>query len=341
MLKSVLATTLNKYGRKLYGQIWSSVVLYLWLMEHDRVSAVDGGINIVEDVEISMNDSVDWRNPKSQIPLTEQDPFRQVAWPWATLDGGLPIYGYDERRNRGESRIVDYSQSLINNFTRTMKYKVGCACYSNGTDPLMMQGLDAICSDSNIYPLPNPEQQVPGIDRSKPENAYWRANVFDTTEAWTLDGKTESWDNAYLKACKGDPQDQPDLILCTGAIFNWYNALLLKNERYEDPKLAEAGFRNLMYKNTVVVWDGHCPGPSNSDIHSEYASLAGESTYILNTKYIKLRPDSLCAKKFITKGRHEMENVDADRILQIWEGQMTCTMPNKQVKIANKTAPTS
>jgi len=323
-LTSLVATTLNKYGKKLYGQCWDGIPFFNWMRSHGRVKGVEGGLNIIDDIEISQNSSVGWRDPKSPIGLVEQDPFRQVAWAWKTIDGGVPLFWDDERKNRGDARIIDFGENLIRNLRDTMQEKIGIALFADGTtDPDSLDGLDSICDNDNVYPAADDKQQVTGINRATAGNEYWQANCLETTEPWSLNAGTDGgWLHAYMLACKGKNNDQPDIILCDQKTWETYDATLLQSQRFESPKLAEAGFRSLMYKNCAVVWDENCPA---------------NTTYILNTRHISLRPDTLCADRFVVKQRHPMEDVLADRILMVWTGNMTCQVPNRQSVLRNKT----
>jgi len=322
---SLVATTLNKHGGVIYGQVWDDIPLFWWLRRHDGVKPVEGGLNIVENIEVAKNSTVDWRDPKASIPLVEQDPIRQVAWTWKTIDGSVPIFVDDERKNRGEARVVDLAEALIDNLRNTMTERIGKALYNNAnTNPLSLDGLETICSASNVYPAPDDRAQVPGIDRSVSANAFWRAIVMDTAQTWKLNQGNESWLHGYMMVTRGSSIEQPNIILCSPELWEAYDSMLMASQRFENPELAEAGFRNLMYKNCAVIAD---------------FNITAGTTYILNTKYLHLRPDSMCAEKFIVRDRHPMEDQLADRVLVAWVGNITCTVPNRQCKISNKTVP--
>lgn len=316
-ITSFIASTLNNSSKELYNQ-WLAAYPGWYQITKKPARPVPAGLNIVENVIYDYNSSVDFRDAKASIPLNEDDDMRNVAYAWKTISGGLPIYDADELLNAGKEQVFDYTQAKIENLMRTMRAKLAAGLYGAGGNDIL-DGLNAICSASNTYPVADDKTQIAGILRTTAANAWWRANVYSTTEPWSISGGTDGgWTTPYHACCiyeGDDPNEEPDLIITTEALFNKYMDTLADNQRFESEDLASHGFRSLKFRNAAVVWD--------NNVTTGY-------TYILNTKHIFLRPHTACNGKFIVKEKHPMETLLADRILMMWMGNLTCKMPRKQ-----------
>lgn len=311
-LYSVVTTTLKSYGRKMYDQVFDDLPFYFWMRQKGRQKPLSGGLSIQEQLEIKENTTIDWRYPKETFPIDEQDPFFYASFDWRTIDGSIPLFFDDERKNRGEFQLSDLAEGLVRNAEKTMKKKIAAALFSDGTDPKKMDGLEAIIDTDNVYG---------GINRATAGNEWWQSNVKSTTEAYAITGGTDGGLRRLYNLCTQGGLDQPDFILTTMELWEKHNALLSSQQRFENPKLAEAGFRNLMFDNAAITWDPGVP--------------AG-TVYVLTTEYIKLRPDTMCAEKFITRPKIAMHNQWADVIPILWVGNMTCVNPRFEGKMTGK-----
>lgn len=332
---SIIAATLNnvKEARKVHDQIFEQRLLLKLLKEKGRVQGVGGGLNIVQTLQCKANDSVAFRDPYAKIPVRQQDPLTRVSYPWASINGAVPVFGFDDVVNSGEEAIVNFAEELRQNLVDTLADTIGPALYSDGSDEWGIQGLQAIVDNDNTYPVANDKQQIPGINRAIAGNEYWRANVLATSEPWSLDGGTDGgWARAYKLATGGQGVDHPDLILCDWNTFSWYEAVLIGMKQIieHDEVLADAGFQNLRYHNAVVAWD------------DDIETLIGSGcTFFLNTKYLRLRPHQKNVDRFVFETAKQTEDYDPGTyvVKAVWRGQMTCTRPARFTRYSAKTAP--
>jgi hypothetical protein len=124
--------------------------------------------------------------------------------------------------------------------------------------------------------------------------------------------------NVYNNASKGN--DVPDLIITTEPLFSKYESLLTGQVRYQDVAKANAGFTNLMFKQTPIVYDLAMPGNQSSNA----------SMYFLNTKYLKLT--GMNGHWFTTTDFQQgtINGLDARYALVMAYGQLTCSNRSRQ-----------
>ena len=113
----------------------------------------------------------------------------------------------------------------------------------------------------------------------------------------------------YLKCSRGT--DKPDLIVTDDYLYDMYETALQPQQRFCDPKLAEAGFQCLKYKGADVIFDGGQGG-----------SCPSKHMYFINTNYLYLRPHK--DRNFKVIGGERMA-VNSDAIYKIigWAGNLT------------------
>jgi hypothetical protein len=145
--------------------------------------------------------------------------------------------------------------------------------------------------------------------------SYWQSYEENTATALTL----AQMNTAYNTISVGN--DHPDVVLATQTLYEKYEALLQPNLRYTDTKTADAGFQNLLFKASPVMYDVSC--------------TAGVM-YFLNTKYLTLVGHS--AKWFQQTEFVRPEDLDARYALIMCYGNLTVRNRKKQGKLTAKTA---
>ena len=114
-----------------------------------------------------------------------------------------------------------------------------------------------------------------GIDRAT--YTWWKANTKSSTAVHTL--ALADMANVYNSASEGN--DHPTNIFTTQTAFEDYEALLTDQIRFEDAKMADAGFQNLMYKGAPIAYDTYADVASSTE--------ADAPMWFVNFKYIKLK----------------------------------------------------
>jgi hypothetical protein len=152
---------------------------------------------------------------------------------------------------------------------------------------------------------------VGGIDSTT--NTWW--NPFQDTSASTL--SQADMGNVYNQISKGS--DVPDLIITNTNLFEKYESTLSLQVRYQDVAKANAGFQNLMFKQTPLVFD---------------LAIAADATsapmYFLNSKYLKLT--GMNGHWFNTTDFQNgtVAGVDARYALVMAYGELTCSNRARQ-----------
>jgi len=153
---------------------------------------------------------------------------------------------------------------------------------------------------------------VGGIDANT--NSWWNPTQA-TTMAATL--ALANMADVYNRASKGS--DVPDLIITNTSLFEKYESLLTNQVRYQDVAKANAGFTNLMFKQTPIVFDLELA-----------VDTSDAPMYFLNTKYLKLTGLNGYWFKTTEFMNGTVAGVDARYALVLAYGQLTCSNRSRQ-----------
>lgn len=301
---SLLSTTLQNYQPTLVDNIFKDLVLLNHLNERGRVRVEEGGTQIIEPLLYAVNDTVATYSGYDAIDLTPQEGISAAEYDWKQMAASIAISGIEEAKNRGTEAIIKLLNAKIMQAEMSLKTTLNEQLFGSAAAASDFNGLGNIVGTQN--------NTVGGIDSTT--NTWW-----NPTQGTTM-GATLSLINmadVYNRASKGS--DVPDLIITNHSLFEKYESLLTNNVRYQDVAKANAGFTNLMFKQTPVVFD------------LELATDATDAPmYFLNTKYLKLTGLNGYWFKTTDFMNGTVAGVDARYALVLAYGQLTCSNRSRQ-----------
>lgn len=256
---TILATTIHNYLPQLEDNVFSARPLVFFLKEADQIRMISGGAKITLPLIYGQNDTVGFYEGYDPLPTTPQGGISAAEYPWRQAAVSISISGIEEAMNNSEEEVIDLLESkvmqaeetLYEFFDEALILGDGTGKAFNGLDNLVAQNASA----------------VGGIDPSAQGNEYWQSNIEDTAEVLSHGRLTNTYNTASVGA------DRPNVGLTTQDLFEAYEGMLQTNQQFSDPKTADAGFQNLLFKATPVTYDIYVP-----EGH----------WYWLNTKYLRL-----------------------------------------------------
>jgi hypothetical protein len=297
----IFTTTLEKRSKKLADNVSNNNALLSRLSAKGKIRTIDGGSKILEELEYGEGDLV-WYGGYDSITYTPKQLFTAAEYALKLCAVPVAISGEDLLKNSGKEQMINLFEKRIENAEKTMKNKLSAALYGDGTGSSGKEigGLRLLVADA-------PETGVVGgIDRAS--NEFWR-NQSVSGEAVTSANILAKMDDIYLKCCRGT--DKPDLIVADNVMYSAYEQALQPNQRFTDPKMAEAGFTTLKFKGADVVFDGGQGG-----------ACPAKHMYFLNTDYLYLRPHKDRNMKVIGGDRMAINQDALYRIIG-WAGNLT------------------
>jgi hypothetical protein len=306
---ALFSTTLQNYQPTLVDNIFKDLVLLNHMNSGGRVVMEEGGTQIVEPVLYEENTTAASYADYDNILLTPQDGITAAIYNWKQIAASIAISGIEEAKNRGTEAIIKLLNAKIMQAEMSIKKLVNDQLLSSNdgvTNPLEFNGIGGFAGSLNT--------EIGGIDAAT--NTWWNPTIPAGIQNATL--SLVNMANVYNNASKGN--DTPDIIITTEPLFSKYESLLTPNVRYQDVAKANAGFQNLMFKQTPVVYDLAMPGNQTSNA----------SMYFLNTKYLKLTGMN---GHWFTSTPFQQGTVaqkDARYAIVLAYGQLTCSNRSRQ-----------
>jgi hypothetical protein len=264
---SVISTTMKKYAPRIEDNIFSNLPLLYFLNEADHIDRVPGGEQLVEPLMYATNSTAGSYAGYDNIATTPQEGISAAVFDWKQYAATVAISGIEEAKNSGDSAVVSLLEAKVQQAEMSIEETLNAMLYLDGTGNSSKDfaGLAAyIRTDGQ-------GSSVGGIDATASDNSWWRNYTSNAAAVLTISRLA----TAYNTVSRG--KDHPEFILTDQDEYQAYEALLQPQLRFSDPKTADAGFENLLYKSAPIMYDADCQ--------------AGY-LYLLNSKYLRLKVHS-------------------------------------------------
>ena len=302
----IASTTLNEHASMLANNVFNNQPYMYWLQQSGRVKDYSGGQQIVEPLIHGLNDTVGTYSGYDTLTVTAQTGISAATFDLKQAYATVAIDGYSQMVNAGAQQVIDLleakmmqtQESVTDFFDEMLINSDGTG--NAGKDWL---GLIALIGDDTVGPA-----TVGGIDGTDALNDWWRSQVNDVAA-----GALVLSDMATMVNDCSNGTDRPDLILTSQKQYEAYEALLQPQQMFRDESMANAGFRNLLYKDIPIVYDNY---------------VADDDMFFINSKYLKLRPNR--GTWFTTTPFVRPHNQDAIYAQVLMGGQQTVTSRRRQ-----------
>lgn len=238
------AQLVSYLNREFSDQVFEGTPTLAKLKER-RMKGMPGGRKFIVPLMTSGNTTAGWMlSGYDELDLTPQAGLTAAEYPIVAETVQVVLSELEQAQNRGPDERIKLWEAKIKQAKLTMIDIMSQGIHSDGTDESgQITGLKAMVESSGTYG---------GISRTG--NTFWQA--YEDNDAEALDD--DDMLAAYNTASRGG-RNYPDLIVTTQALWQKYHAMLTPNVRYEDTKMANLGFRSLMFMGTPIVWDPDCP----------------------------------------------------------------------------------
>lgn len=251
---ALFATTHQAYRPKMEDNVFTANPLFWWLKSKDRIKRQDGGANIIVPVMYGKNTTAKSYSSYGILDTTPQDGMTVAIYPWRHIAASVSISGPEERKNSGKSQLIKLITAKENQAELSLIEEVDRQAYLDGTGNAGQDifGLNLLVEDATGAAWLS---DVAGINRTT--ETWWRNQFTDMTAVSFNTSGLDNMRTTYNNCSKGNIH--PDLILTTQTLFERYEKILAANERFIDTRTGDAGFQNLLFKASPIVYDTYCP----------------------------------------------------------------------------------
>jgi hypothetical protein len=327
---AILSTTLFNYRKTLEDAISTANAFLFYLMKVRK-----GGYQLVSELgdRMAMPLMYELGNADSYsgydvLDCTPADGITMAFFNWAQASVPISISGLEEKKNRGEEKIISLLES------KTTQAELGLQEFFNKR---MLQGsagsaittayVSAMNGSTFVDPLPYQVAYDPTASSSpgsinQSTNLWWRNQFKDFANATTYAGFLKFLRTLRNNCSKG-PGGPPDLHLTTQGTAELYEAALAAAHRNPSYQVADIPFDNVAFYGKPLCWDEFVPDAKNGTVTQTKGSW-----YMLNTKFWGVRVDR--ETNFSTTPFIKPENQDAKTAHILWLGALGVSNRRKQ-----------
>ena len=278
------------------------------------VRSEGGGLELVTPLLMSKNTTAGSFADYDILDTTPQDNETSARYPWAGEYATIAISWMEAQRNAGPGMLINLLNQKIDDAEMSLRDKLNVHLLQSqpaagSKDPVSITEL----IDEDPTDDPTRTTAIGSIGNA---NTWWR-NVATAGGAFTVADMNAMWNDV------SDGQDPPTFLLTSSTVYEYYENSLTGMIRYQDSRVGDQGFTNLMYKNAPMLWD---PQIGNTD-----------ALYFINTKYFKLTTHS--NGDFKTTDFIEPDNQAAKVAKILWMGNLECNNRRRCGTLHGITAP--
>ena len=317
-----LAAVTNDYWKNRSTDIYftENVLLYKLLgnggMEKNLVTGkdiVDGGKMIREFLEYGRSNVGTYGNDSS-IETGKKDILNAARFAWSGYVASNTIDLDEQTQNTGEAAMVDLVYSKLQNIEKSIRDYMGAGIYVARASSTDSYGFDGLAD------LFNTTTSTAYGAIKEADMAAWTANV--DTSAVPISYKIMQ--TLFRSASVGQSRDaKPNLVITTQLLKDGYARTLQVQQRFQDSKLAEAGFQNILHDGVPIVYDDN---------------QASGVIDCLNTNFLKIKTH----KDYnFTKPMWEAIHTSPDtKTANVrWRGALVCSNRKAHARGSSKTEP--
>lgn len=326
---AILSTTLFNYRKTLEDAISTTNAFFFYLMKVRK-----GGYQTITDLgdRMAMPLMYELGNADSYsgydvLNVQPTDGITTAFFNWAQAAVPISISGLEEKKNRGEEKIISLLES------KTKQAELGLQEFFNkrllqgaGGSTITTAYTSAMNGSVFVDPLPlqvayNPAASVAIGNINQLTNTWWR-NQFKDMTATTFTGFLKQLRTLRNNCGKG-PGGPPDLHVVTQGTEELYEAALAAAHRNPSYQVADIPFDNVGFYGKPVTWDEFVPDAKNGTVTQTKGSW-----WMLNTKFWGVRVDK--DTNFAPTPFIKPENQDAKTAHILWLGAVGVSNRRKQ-----------
>ena len=305
----IRTTTMEYYANKrLANQIYDGTPLLKWMRARGRTQEYDGGDPIVEPILHEENTTVRFMTDLAELDFRQMGGIGAAHYTGKLLTATAVLPWMDRFRNSGSARVIDLWDAKVDQMKMSTSKLLNREIIKGDptTNPATITGLTLIIDSAGT---------LGNISRTS--NTFWQAYEEGTAGPLT----PEDMRTAIFTITRAMPDNMPDLILTTQALFSKYQSLILPAYQVSDLKNADLGVPTANFMGIPMMWDPEVP--------------EGVMLFI-NTKYLKLRVHSQANMEMSDRDMIGKQLVDG--MFVYWVGNLTTNGPRYLGKLTGRTA---
>lgn len=254
---------------------------------------VNGGVSIVEHLVKAKQTDGGWYTGAAQLNTTQGQNVGLVEYRWQNAYEPIQITRDDERQNSGDQhKLLDLVGTRIQLAEMALKDRMGQGLVTSVAESGDLVDLSLLVNTGTLGTVAGGTE------------TFWQATS-TASGAFATQGLTDM-QTLYYGLSSSSMMDNPTHIITTSTVFERFEQTRLPLERLSNTQTGKAGFTNLVFKTTPVIYDQY---------------VDSGVLYMLNTNYWNLVVDT--ATDFVTTPFVQPTNQTVKVAFILWRGNQT------------------
>jgi hypothetical protein len=244
----MVTATLEHRRKKIADALTRNNILMYEMRRRGRAKTIGGGRTITTPIMVGVdNANFQWYTGRESLNVAGQEVLTSAEFPWKQYACGVSMSGLEMLQNDGPEQVINMMATRVKHAEKTIQNMLHSSAYGDGTSfgGKEFGGLALLVNETA-------GATVGGINSGT--SSWWDNKRSVLGAAPTTANIYQSMLNLHLQLCRG--MDKPNLIVSDNSYYSTYSTSLQAQQRFMDRKLAAAGFENLMFQTTPIVFDG-------------------------------------------------------------------------------------
>ena len=308
---SLEALTTNYIIPKLRDNFFKSNVIF-WKFKQGGLSH-QGGLKIMQPVEYAGTTAAGSYTGYDSLSTVDNERFTKAYFDWKQNYVSITYSGLEDMENAGKEQVLSLIKKKTENARKTLEDNLGYQLFSDGSTASThgrgtkgITGLQAAVDDGTNTAT------YGGIERLT-DATWWKASYTNASATAITLKAIQGW--------LGDVTDgamKPNLAICGQDVWDHIWGLMQPQQRFQDSKMADAGFTNLLVSGVPLTTDSHCASTDMWLLYMDSLDLVTHGAR--DFKYIPFRRPT---------------NQDAEVAQILWAGNLTCDECRRNHRIVN------
>lgn len=313
-----LSLTLQNRRSEVVDNILTGTPFLMAMSRLGGMTTIDGGSSVVCPLRLSKNSTAQSFTNYDVLDVTPQDQETSAQYEPTGLSATITLSWMEETKNLGRGQLINILNQKTDDAADTLKDKLNLSLIANqpaagSKDP---NSLSEVIDEGPSAAAPRGTTPTGGIAQAT--YSWWRNQATDGG-AFSIADMNAMWNDV------SDGVDNPTFLFTYSTVFEYYENSQVGQIRYQDTRMADAGFTTLQYKGAPVLWD------------SQVGSSHQDEIYFINTKYLKL---AVWAKgDFVMTDFVEPADQAAKTAKILWMGNLICDNRRRCGTLYDITAP--
>lgn len=271
----ITTTQENRDLKEIQDAVFNRLTLFDHLSKKNKVRR-GGGTSIIVPIRSSKNSTAQSYSNYQTIDTTPQDNETAAQFVYKQYGASISLSGKEERvQNKGKYEVIDLVKTKIQDAEKALADKLN-------TD--MFAASPASQDVGSLVTSIDATSSIGGINSTT--YSFWQAT--NTTSGSFAGQGLADMRTLWSSLSQKQPASNPDLILTTSTIHDYYEGSLQAQQRFEGSDVANGSFERLKFKSAAIDHDAQATSGVMYFLNSDVMELViDSSTDFMLTDWVK------------------------------------------------------